>query len=71
MAYAQIEKDEQYRFFIVPAHPETHEEWRAPLVEVPDDLLDAYLAAARAEYTLRDYIVQTYGTSYGEFNEYG
>jgi hypothetical protein len=66
MAYAQIEMDEVYRYFIVRTDPDTHEEWRAPLVEIPDDLLDAYSAASRAEYALRRHIIDTYGTSYGE-----
>jgi hypothetical protein len=65
MAHAQIEKDEAWRFFIVPADPDTYEAWRAPLVEVPDDLLDAYIYAVETEQALRDYIVETCGTSWG------
>lgn len=66
MAWAQIEKDEQYRYFIARRDPDNHEPWRAPLVEIPDDVLEAYSAVVQAEQRLCDFIIETYGTSYGD-----
>lgn len=64
MAKVLIYTEETYRSEIFPERPDDDQyPMLYQYVEIPDDIVEAYEVASRAEHNLRRWIIKTYGES--------